>query len=420
MIFLQNKYNMKVKFDYKWIIVSLCFLMVFVCLGFCSSNKSLYLSPITQALGIKRSAFSIGDSIRYITTAVVNMFFGLLVYKFGTKKLIGAGFICLILSCLFYSFSNVLAGFYIAGAFLGVGFSWTTTTMVGCVINKWCTNNKGTIMGAVLAANGVGAAFSAQLLSPIIYQEGNPFGYRNAYLLTSLILLIVGAVIMVFYKENPENTELIEKKDVKNEAQKPVKKGLSMSDAIRKPYFYCTTICIFLSGMMLQGISGIAAAHMTDVGLDTGYIATVLSIHSLALAMSKFIAGLMYDKLGMRVTVAACDIAAVFSMLTLAMLTNSPLGKILALAYGILSALALPLETIMLPIFANELFGVSAFDKMLGVFVSVNTAGYAVGVPLTNWAFDMYGSYRSILFVLCLIMVMVTIASQIVLTTAKK
>ena len=66
----------KKRLDYKWVIVGLCFLMVFTNLGFCSSNKSLYLSAITEALGIKRSVFSIADSCRFVTTAIINLFFG--------------------------------------------------------------------------------------------------------------------------------------------------------------------------------------------------------------------------------------------------------------------------------------------------------------------------------------------------------
>ena len=85
---------------YRWVIVAASFLMVFVCLGFCSSSKSLYLAAITEALGIKRSLFSINDSCRYIATAVVNLFFGTLCARFGRKRLIAAGFACLIASML--------------------------------------------------------------------------------------------------------------------------------------------------------------------------------------------------------------------------------------------------------------------------------------------------------------------------------
>lgn len=62
------------KFDYKYIIGAICFVMVFAGLGFCSSAKSMYFAPITEAFGFLRSSFSINDSCRYITTAIVNIF----------------------------------------------------------------------------------------------------------------------------------------------------------------------------------------------------------------------------------------------------------------------------------------------------------------------------------------------------------
>ncbi len=134
--------NIKNKFDYTWIIIGLGFLMVFVTLGFCSSNKGFYLDAVTKALNVERGLFSIGDSIRFIVTAVISMFFGTLVNKFGTKKLILAGFSCLIICMLLYSFGTSLIWFYIGNFFLGAGLSWTTTSMVGCIVNKWCFEKK--------------------------------------------------------------------------------------------------------------------------------------------------------------------------------------------------------------------------------------------------------------------------------------
>ena len=68
---------MKKKLDYKWVIFALGVLTLFSTLGFCSSTRSLYLKPVTDALGIPRSNYAWGDVLRYITTAVLNIFFGL-------------------------------------------------------------------------------------------------------------------------------------------------------------------------------------------------------------------------------------------------------------------------------------------------------------------------------------------------------
>ncbi len=263
------------RIDYKWVIAGVSFLMVFTVLGFCSSSKSLYFSAITEALSVSRSSFAINDSCRYITTSIVNMFFGALMARFGAKKLILAGFLSLIISCILYSVGTNVFVFYLGGIFLGLGISWTTTTMVGAVINKWFTEHRGTVMGAVLASNGIGAALSMQIVSPIIYQEANKFGYQDAYRLVAMILFVVGLIVVALFKDNPTNK--IEG-DAKKKKRGEEWEGSSFAAIIRKPHFYGALFSIFVTGMILQGITGVAAPLLRDVGLSDSYVANVMSI----------------------------------------------------------------------------------------------------------------------------------------------
>lgn len=152
---MKNERLGKKKFNYKWVIVGLCFLMVCISLGFCSSPNSLFLNAITKYLEVERSVFSLNQSIRFITTAIANLFFGTLVLRFGPKKLIVSGMCCLIVAMVVYALAESVYVYYIGGMFLGLGFSFTGTTMVGYVVNIWCKENKGTIMGAILASNGL-------------------------------------------------------------------------------------------------------------------------------------------------------------------------------------------------------------------------------------------------------------------------
>ena len=175
-----------------------------------------------------------------------------------------------------------------------------------------------------------------------------------------------------------------------------------------------------MTGLVLQGVNGISGAHMKDVGLDAGYVATVLSVHSLALTGFKFLTGYMYDKFGMRKTALVCDITAIIVTLALGFLTNSSAGMFMAMFYGFFSSLALPLETVMLPLFAIDLFGNKSYDRMMGLFVAFNTAGYACGSPLVNWCYDIYGSYKPMLIVYAGIMLLITIGFQFILKAAKK
>ena len=84
--------------SYRWVIVSCCFLMILVCLGFCSGTKGLYLGAVTKALELERGLYSVNDTFRYMASALMNLFFGALVMRFGARKLIGTGFLFLVSS----------------------------------------------------------------------------------------------------------------------------------------------------------------------------------------------------------------------------------------------------------------------------------------------------------------------------------
>ena len=405
-------------FDYKWVVIAVCFALVMITLGFCSSTKSLYLDVVCANLGIERSAFSLNDSCRYIANAIVNLFFGALVLKFGTKKLMLAGVLSLICSMALYATATTLWMFYLGGVFLGIGFSWTGTTMIGCVINKWCRENRGTIMGAVLAANGIGGAIAIQILSPIIEAGGE--SYRNGYFISGVAVLAVGILVLIFMRESPKSfdksTAVVKKKKGRGEPWP----GISFSRAKALPYFYIALVCVFLAGFCLQGIGGIAKAHMKDMGLSAEYVAFAMSFHSLALACFKFLTGFVYDKLGLRFTSSMCSITAAVVIFLLSFVTNSPIGMAIAMIYSIFSSLALPLETIMLPIYAADLFGEHSYEKVLGIFVSVNVTGYALGAPAVNLCFDLAGTYQPILLACAAIMLAVTIVMQFVISKAHK
>lgn len=415
----QNKNEITRGIDYKWIIVGLCFMMVFVALGFCSSPKSLYIVPISEALGVERSAYSITDSCRYVSTAIVNLFFGFLVAKFGPKKLILAGFGSLIVSTLLYAFAPNVWVVYLAGIFLGIGLSWTTTTMVGYVVTRWCKENKGTIMGAILASNGVGGALAIQILSPIIASGAG--GYRSAYITVAVILAAVLVILLLFFKDAPSG-------GAKTESEAGAKKkkrgvdwiGIPFGDAVKKWYFYGILVCIFFSGLILQSIWGATAAHLKDVGIDPAMVSFILSIHSLILALAKFVTGFVYDRAGLRVTSTVCMAVGIVSSVMLLLIDSSPMGIAIAFIYSAAASFALPLETIMLPIYASDIFGSKSFDKVLGIFVSVNTAGYALGAPIINLCFDLTGSYNIGFAVSGCIMVGILVLFQFVASAAHK
>ena len=405
------------RFHYAWVIFAVCFLMVFITLGFNSSPKSLFLAAVTEDMGISRSAFSISDSCRYISTAVINLFFGTLIAKFGPRKLAGAGFVCLILFNVLNSFARSVWMFYLGGILLGIGLAWTTTALVGCVVENWFTSSKGTVMGFILAANGLGGALSVQILSPIIYAGSDT--WRKAYRVSAVIVAVAGFIILTLLRNRPEDrgdTPLGTGGHATNKRKGRDWVGIDAHDAFRKPYFYFCAIGVFLTGVILQSVTGVSSAHMRDRGLSPEVVAAAMSIGSLCLTAAKMFTGFTFDRFGLRVSMGICSVCAVSCIFLLAFVSNAPMAWV----YQVLAAFGLPLETIMLPLISTELFGHKSYAFLMGLMLSFNTLGYAVGAPIMNWFFDRTGTYTNVMVVMACMMIAVAILMQLVISAAHK
>ena len=395
--------------------VALCFVMIFCGLGLWA-QKGLFLAPITDALKISRTAYSFADTCRYITTAIINIFFGYFVNKYGSKKLIIVAFIALTLAPLCYAFATSVWLFYLGGCLLGLGFSFGSTAIVGYIVNKACRKNKGTIMGAVLCANGVAGAIVALIITPLI--ESGVFGYKKAFYLFAIISVVALLLFIFLYKE-PKDA-ITEGEVLDAQEQKENWEGITYAQALKKKYFYFACVCILLTGLVLTGVISNYAAHLRDRGFNADQISVIAVVSSIALAVFKFLNGFVYDRAGLRVTITIDCVAALLVMVVLYFIVPTGLGFAFGVIYAILGGMALPLETVMLPIYAKDLFGQRAFSKVLGIFVSLNQVGYALGAPLMNMAYDLTGSYNIGLIVSAVLMAITIIMLQIVITSANK
>lgn len=421
-----NTLTAKKPFEYKWVILVVCFLMVFVCLGFCSSTKSLYLGAITEYLNIPRSLFAINDTCRFVSSAIINLFFGTLMYKYGVRKMSAVGFLALIASTLIYAFATNIYVFYIGGALLGVGVTFTSTTMTSAIIRRWFNKDIGKYTGIVFAANGVGGALAAQILDPIINNEngfyllGSLFqGYQASYLLVAVLLAVFGTAVVLLLRV-PKGIPVAAPRGKKKPARGSTWVGIDYATAKRSPYFYITILVVFLTGFSLQGVYGTYKVHMTDIGMDKTYITNIFSFFSLMLTVSKILVGIIYDRLNLRRVMSICQGASVVAFIILATLTASTLGNAMAIVFALIFALALPLETLVVPLIANDLFGSKDYDKILGYLIAANYTGCALSGPFINIFADIGWGYTPGLLLLSGIMAVALLIMQLTISKAWK
>lgn len=409
----------KTKLDYKWIILIVCFFMEFLCLGFCSSNVGLYTKAVTEALEIKRSVYSLSSSIRYVVQVLTALYFGTFVTKFGVKKMSIFGMLSLTVSVAIRAAATEFYHLYIAGAFWGIGIVFAGSTMAGTIIRRWFHKDVGRYTGIVMSANGIGGAIAAQIITPII-NNGETFGYRKAYLLSAVIAFAISILVMIFLREQPDDSSEIPSVGGKKKPKGTLWVGMDYNVVKKKPYFYAAAAMVFLTGISLQSIGNISLVYMTDIGLSANFVGTVATVSSLCLTCTKIITGVSYDKKGLRFTLGMCLGSAIVAFILKGFMTNSVMGMVFAIVATVLGTVAQPLETVMIPLLTNDLFGSASYNKVLGIFMAMNSLGLCLGSPLGDLYYDIFGTYKPCFWFFTGTLVIIVVGYQFVLRAAKK
>ncbi len=409
----------KSRFDYKWVILAVCFLMEFISLGFCSSNPGLFTVPVTNALTIDRLAYSYAGTIRYAVQVLVALSFGALVNRFGIRKMVFVGLISMISATVLRMTGTKVFHFYLAGGLHGFGIVFVGSNMAGTIVRRWFKEDIGKYTGMVMSANGIGGAIAAQIINPII-NNGTQFGYRKAYFLMATVNVIISVFILSLLRDKPADGPVIAGKKKKTPKKGALWTGIEYSVVKKKAFFYIAAALVFLTGISLQSIGGITIVYMTDLGISTTFIATTSTVASLVLTVSKLAVGATYDKWGLRVALLMCQLAALTTFVLKGLLTNSTLGLVMAMTATVCSSIALPLETVMLPLLSNDLFGSASYNKVLGIFMSMNSLGLCLGTPLGELLRRLTGDYRFCFWFFSIVLIVVILSFQLVLTVAIK
>ena len=384
---------------------------MFICDGFACGYRGLFLTAVSDGLGVKRTLVSVGDSFRSVTGAVLSMFFGVILHKFGARKLVGAGLSVLILSLIVYSRAGSVYEYWIASVLMGAGTTFTSTAMVSVLIHQWFEENVGSVLGIVLAASGLGSAVGSQVISPILY-SGDPMGFRWAYMLTAIIVAVVALVIVPLLREKRENKPA---ETVKNRSADVAETTASRGN---RAILWVVGGCVFLTALSIMGVNSIYGSHMLDVGIDAKTVGTATGILSVALIGSKLLTGVFYDRLGLRAVLLICQAAAFTGFVILALMNQTAVTS--ALIFPAIFAVALPLETIVITLIVSDVFGKQLYSRYIGMFSAIASIGFALAPPLSNLIYDTFGSYIPAIIGSGAIMLLVSAALHITITIRKR
>lgn len=378
--------------NYCWVIALVALLGYALRAGITNNLNSLYLIPVSDSLGVSRTAFSLTVSIRSVGTFLSNMAFGLVYRKLGFRKLAALGLAVMGLSIFGLASAQTIIAYAVFFLLLGLFEAAYSTAALSKLVGEWFIKYRGTVLGVITAASGLGASVFAIVLSGLIEKNG----WRHSQVIAGSMILIAAVLVFFLVRSKPEDLGLKALGAGEEWEEKKRKKrknadfdGFSMKELKKSPIFWLFLLTVFLMAGCTYAPYQILFSCLRDKGVSPEDAARLQSVMFLLLAAAKVLDGSLCDAIGIK-PVAVISVLSVGLGCVLLIFVNSFAGAVLP---TVLIAVGLPLTTLLPALSTNAILGRNCFDTMVGLALAAVAFSNMTVNPLMNTAFDKTGSY---------------------------
>lgn len=398
---------------YGWIMVIVSCLALSVH-TFLFYSFGIFLKPLTEEFGWERGTLSLAWSITMIMGGLLGIPAGKLADKYGPRPLATVNGLLAGIAFLLLSQINALWQVYlIFGLLISIANSCLFVPIVSS-IPRWFTKNRGSAVGIVVAGIGLGG-----IVTPILAQWLiSDYGWRRAYIVLGIITLVVITSLAQFMKRGPQQAKMEQSEEENIEDIQVVglvAGDLSFTQAIRTGRFWIFGLLLFFFFFTVQIILVHIAPHAIDIGISPVIAASIISIIAGSSVISRFSAGFISDKIGLRVTLSACLLMVTLALTLVLFAKELWMFYVFTIIFGLAEGGVIPLQNLIPP----ELFGLGSLGTILASLLFFGTVGGAIGAPLAGYIFDVRGSY-SLAFLISLIFSVLAIVLSLILLRAKK
>jgi MFS family permease len=365
------------KRSYGWVVVAVG--IVVTCIGIGAMlSLSVFLQPISQAMGWSRTGISMAALLNFLCMGVGSFFWGAVSDRLGTRTVVLAGGVLMGAGLVLASRAATLGQFQLTfGALVGFaagGFYAPLTSTT----TRWFTRNRSLAVALVSAGLGLGSTVMGPLARWLI----TDYDWRVAMLVLGDLawIVIIPTALLV---RNPATSTAVAATSGLGPRQ------LTAAQALRTPQFAAIALTHFACCAAHSGPIFHMVTNAMDHGVAAMAAATVLSAAGLASLSGKILCGLVADRFGAKRTlVAGLALQAIAIGLYLGA-RDLPAFYGLALLFGFSYGGVMPLYAILV----REYFGERIMGTAFGAVAFVSTLGMALGPWIGGALYDTFGHY---------------------------
>ena len=385
------------KVFYGWWIVLTCCIIGFYEAGVVFYSLTAFFEPLVEEFGWSYTQISFATSLRGLEMSVFAPIVGILVDRFGSRKLIVCGTITVGIALILLSVTQSLIMFYVSFLLLAFGAGGCASVVLMTVVVNWFSKNVGKALAVVTCGFGAGG-----LITPLVVWLIDLYDWRTTLIILGLGVWTLGIPLSFVIRNKPEQYGYVPDGD---SAQDPVPhlknkaKGVEISfrKVLKQRVFLYLTLAELIRQMIISAVAIHVMPYLSSVGIPrptAGMVAAAIPLFSIAGRLGFGWLGDVYDK---RYTMAAAIGLMGMGLLAFCYVQQRWVIPFFLLFFSLGGWGGMVLARTM----QREYFGRESFGKVLGIILGFSSIGGIIGPTLAGWVFDTLGSYHFIWLAFC-------------------
>lgn len=406
---------------YGWNIVAGSFLILAMPFAVIFLSHSIFLRPVTEALGFSATQFSLVFTIVAVSTAAVSPFMGKIIRKYDIKYVMALCGAIVSISFGVLGIAKELWQFYLLSVVIGVFATGITQIPISYIITNWFpSEKKGVATGIAFAGGNLGAFCTILVISNLMPK----IGYEKCYLILGSVMFVVTIAVSLFVikgkpadigqlpygtKETTINVKI-------NKDEEEVM-GYTLAEAKASPVFWIYIVAIVLLGLVFAGVQMHIPSYMQSVGHSLQFASMITSLVSIMGILSNVLIGMLLEKAGIKKGMLIIGVFMTLSVVCLLFGKTVAFAILFAIIFGAFIAIASMGPSYL----TSEIFGKKEYGTILGIVIMFFQLGGAIGPTLSGFIYDSTGEYTItwIIFIALLVITFGTFLFAINLANSK-
>jgi len=382
---------------YGWYLVAACVIIILYTGGIINFGFTAVFEPIAEEFGWSYAQISLASSLRGLEMGLLAPLIGFMVDRWGPRKLIFSGSIIICIGFLLLSNVSSLLMYYGAFAFISVGMSACTGTVLMTAVNNWFRRRAGLATGITASGFGLGG-----LLVPVVTRMIDALQWRTAMRTAGIGMLGIVLPLSFLVRHKPEQfgylpdgEEIVAEESAEKQPLEVIPEvNISARQAISNRAFWHIAISSACHSFVVNSVVTHMMPYLSSVGIERSFSSLIALLLPVTSVVGRLSSGWLADRFGSKPVFAASFAALTAGLFLFASVT---LGIIwLLVPFIVAFSLGWGTSVTSRLSFLREYYGRASFGTILGFTSGIMMLGNISGAPLAGWVYDTWGTYYGV------------------------